>query len=170
MRPTISGDQAEIEQVVGERPVEQGGQGPRQADQAERAAGEPGGIERHQLHRDRDAEGGHRQILLAQAQGRKADDQRREAGCGHAADQPDPERQPEAAEHRGALGPDQDRRGIGADRDEADDAGIEQAGEAPLQIEAEHRDAEDQRHDQEEHQIGGDADHRLPPSRPCGLT
>jgi hypothetical protein len=37
-----------------------------------------------------------------------------------------------------------------------------------LQIEAEHGDAEDQRQDQEEHQIGGDPDHRLPPGRPCG--
>ncbi len=66
----------------------------------------------------------------------------------------------------------EERRCIGADREEAGDAGIEQAAKAPLHVERKTEDGVDAAGDQEGDQIEEKA-HRihqksLPLSRPCG--
>jgi hypothetical protein len=47
----------------------------------------------------------------------------------------------------------QDRRGIGADREEAGDAGVEQPGEAPLDVEAERQHGVEPAHGEQADQI-----------------
>src|SRR3546814_14545683 len=44
-------------------------------------------------------------------------------------------------------------RGVGADGEETGDAGVEQAGQAPLDIEAERQDGEDADEDRHEHRV-----------------
>ena len=50
-----------------------------------------------------------------------------------------------------------DRRGIGADREEAGDAGIEETADAPLDVEAEAEDRIDAADDQEADEVEGPA-------------
>ena len=66
-----------------------------------------------------------------------------------------------------------DRRGIGADREEAGDAGIEEAAHAPLDVQGKTEDRIDAAGDEEADEIEGEAGQfhqsSLPLKRPCGL-
>ena len=86
----------------------------------------------------------------------------------HGAEPADRDRQAEAAEAPGVVRRGQERRGIGADRDETGDADIEQAGLAPLQIEAEADDAVSQRRRQEERAIAEEIEHHVAHSEEAG--
>ena len=117
-------------------------EGARDEGDAEGAAGQLLHIERDELNDDGDAEGGDREIVRAQPQRERADEEPRPAPeATIAASQPTtigsakPPRRPVARRRR------QERRGIGADGDETGDADIEQAGLSPLQVEAEADDA-----------------------------
>ena len=69
-----------------------------------------------------------------------------------------------------------DGAGIGADREEAGNADIENAGEAPVHIETERHERVDAAHGQQRDAIEEKAvelvwrhQNTLPPNRPCGL-
>ena len=116
-------------------------EGARDEGDAEGAAGQPLGVEGDELDGDGDAEGGDGEIVGAQPQGDRADDARAKRRGKHGADPADRDRQSEAAEAACRSRRRQQRRGVGADRDEAGDADIEEAGLAPLEVEAEADDA-----------------------------
>ena len=108
-------------------------------------------VERDELDGDGDAEGGDGEIVGAQPERQRADQER-----GERRRQAPPPSQPttigrsKPPKRSAVVGRGQQRRGIGADRDEAGDADIEQPGLAPLHVEAEADDGVGQRHGQEE--------------------
>ena len=128
------------------------GEGPRDEARCRRARrSAPAALSATSWIDDGDAEGGDGEIVGAQPQRQRADERRAEPPP-----TPSPPSQPTtigsskppkrpAARRRG-----QQRRGIGADGDEAGDADVEQPGLAPLQVEAEADDAVGQRRRQEE--------------------
>ena len=119
----------------------------------------------HELDDDRDAEGGDGQIVGAQPDRQRADQEGRPGR--RPARRPASRRRSAGRSRRGGLaivGRGQERRDIGADRHEAGDADIEQAGLAPLHIEAEADDGEGQRHGQEEGAVAEQVE-LIPPSR-----
>src|SRR6266404_479782 len=161
----------QVDRVVEGRAVAQLGEGARDEGNPERSAGDAVGILRHGEERCRDAKGGDRKIVAAQPQRRDTDDCGR-CRCGSSAAEPaDRDRQTEAAEMLRAGRRRQDRRHIGADGDETGNAGIEQPGEAPLQVEAEADQREAERRHQEEDGIACQIEHHdRPPNKPVGLT
>ena len=141
-------DDRQIGRIPGEV-VGDGGQRLRDELEAERPAREPLCVEGHELQGDGDAEGGDGEIVVPQPQGRHADDQGGETRGDHGADPTNRDRQAEAADLVGIVGRREERRRIGADADEARHAHVEEAGEAPLKIEAERDDREDRSENQE---------------------
>ena len=122
-------------------------------------------IERGELHDDRDAESGNRQIIGAEPDGEKPDQQRDERRRSSAAQPAHGDRQVEAAEACGIIRRRDQGRGIGADRHEARDADIEQTRLTPLHVEAEADDGIGERHGEEEGAIGQQLDHARPPEQ-----
>ena len=95
--------------------------------------------------RDGDAEGRDGEIVAAQPdRGEPDEPARRGPTPPSRRAMPTSQGRPKLPSSSGLRRRGQDRVRIAADRVEADDAGIEQAGESPLQVEAERRDAEDQ--------------------------
>ncbi len=89
-----------------------------------------------------------------------------------AADPADDYRQAEAAEPVGIVGRGENGRDIGADGDEAGNADVEEAGLAPLHVEAEADDAVGQRHGQEEGAVAEQVEAHVAalPKMPCGRS
>ena len=117
-----------------------------------------------ELHDDRHAESGDGEIVGAQADGHRADQQRDEAGGERAAKPAQSDRQAETAEAVRIVGRGQQRRDVGADGDETGDADVEQAGLPPLHVEAEADDGVGQRHGQEERAVAHEVEaHAGPP-------
>ena len=89
----------------------------------------------------------------------------------HRGNPAEPDRQAEATEPAGGLRCGKQRRHIGANGDETGDTDIEEAGLAPLHIEAETDDPVSERRHQEEGGISEDIEHQVrAPKRPEGLT
>ena len=111
---------------------------PRDSDNAVRAAGEILPVEQDQPDDFAEAERDDGEIVAAQPQHRKAEQDAGECGEDAGKRQADPERQSEMLR--------QQRVGIGADRVEGDIAEIEQPGETDhdVQSEAEHRVGDDE--------------------------
>ena len=71
----------------------------------------------------------------------------------------------------GVVGAGEERRGVGADRDEPGHAHVEEAGHAPLEVEAEADQGVVERQHEEEGQVAGDVEHQgRSPGRPVGRT
>jgi len=86
----------------------------------------------------------------------------------------DGEGKAEAADEVRPVRPHEDRRPVGADGVEGDDARVEEAGEPPLEVQPHHHDRIDGDDDEEEDEVEEEAGHALPPvvpeKSPVGLT
>src|SRR5206468_8476655 len=101
--------------------------------------------------------------------GQSADDEGGEPGREHRAGPDDDNRKLEADEAAGRVGRGEERRGVGADGNEAGDADIEEAGLAPLQVQAETHDPVGERGRQEERAVADEVDdHPRAPKIPVG--
>ena len=115
----------------------------RQVVEAARRVGQPVFRLRDQADDLRHADGGDGEVVGAEAQGDLADRPGDEAGHRHRAQPAGRDRQLEAAEAPLRRRPGENGRGVGPDREEAGDAGVEQAGQAPLDVEAEGEDGDE---------------------------
>ncbi len=136
---------------------------------AERAAGDRLEVQRHELYDDGDAEGCDGEVVGSESDGERTDQERDEAGGQRAADPAHRDRKSVAAETVGIVGRGEQRRDVCADGDETGNADIEQAGLAPLHVEAKADDGIGQRHCQEKCAIAQKVEaHSGLPKIPCG--
>jgi len=160
---------AEIGQIEKKWRFGEAGKWARNETDAKGATGQFLRIQGHELDDDGHAEGGDRQIIGFQPERRHADNGGGKTGDNHRAEPADEDRQIEPTEPPGRIRRRQQGRGIGADRYEAGEPDIEEAGQAPLQVQAEGDEGEDQRCGQEESAVANNVHHRsLTPKRPIG--
>src|SRR5437867_365498 len=145
--------QAEKPEIEAERGVEQVRERLADAREPLRAAGQRLPVEGDELDRDGHAERGDGQIVAPQANRDQADQpagERRRRHRGQHAHEPG---QAEVTDVLGLRRRGQDRVRVGANRVEPHDARVEQPGEAPLKVQGEREDAQDEHDAREEHEV-----------------
>ena len=160
---------AKIEQAECQRIACESGEGARDEADAKGSTRNALQVERDELHRHRDTEGGDGEVVGAQPDRQPTDQEGGKSGGDGRAQPADKDRQAEAAEAVRCIRGCQQRRDISTDGDKTRDADIEQAGLTPLHVEAEAHDRIGQSHGQEEGGVGDQFDaHSALPNRPCG--
>ena len=151
------GRQGKVGEAELDRTVGHALEGARNETDAKWPAGDRLEVEGDEVDRHRDAESGNGEVVGSKAQRDRSHRQRDEAGKDCSAQPSGENGQPETAEMGSRGRRRHDRRGIGPDGDEAGDAHIEEAGHAPLQVQAEAYDGEGKGRRQEEscHRRGG---------------
>ena len=124
---------------------------------AARAVGRPGLVLQDQAQNLGDADGGDGQVVGAQPDADAPHDPADRPADHHRRHQPDHHRQLVAAEMAGAGRRGQDRADVGADHEEAGDAGVEQPGEAELDVQAQRQDRVDPAHGEQRDDVEEDA-------------